>query len=133
MTLINDLKKEFCNYFDISFEELISKSRKRVITEKRQLFAYILYNHITSNYSEIARLLKHKQHATIINACSTISNLVETDKEMLTHYLYFKKFIEDYIELDIKEEIKKELLNYLLKYHKKFSKINKELVKLGIK
>lgn len=122
-----NLIKEFCNYWKIDFNLLISKTRQRDIKEKRQLLALILYNLVDLNYSEVKRILGHKQHHTVMNACKIAQGLVDTDKEFAKCYIHFQNYVDNYQEIDIEETIKSEVLKFLINKYKEQKEINTQL------
>lgn len=76
-------------YFDISIQDLQSKTRKRHIVQARQL-AMSLTRKYCSKISlvDIGKRIGGRNHATVLHAIKTVDDLVETDKE-------FKKYFSD--------------------------------------
>ena len=69
------------DYFKITRDMLLSKSRKRQIVQARQIAMYMSRNLIPScSLSTIGAELGGKDHATVLHACTTVSDLVATDK-----------------------------------------------------
>lgn len=77
---IDYIQKVVCDYFGLPVDILYSKSRKREIVQARQLAMYFSKIHTKSSLSTIGQLCGNKDHATVLHACKTISNLIETDK-----------------------------------------------------
>ena len=78
-----------CEYFNITRDMLLSKSRKRQIVQARQIAMYECRNLIGScSLSTIGAELGGKDHATVLHACTTVQDLVATDK-------LFRQWVED--------------------------------------
>jgi len=59
---------------------LHTKTRKREIVQARQIAMFFSKNLTKSSLSTIGSLIGGKDHATVLHACKTINNLIETDK-----------------------------------------------------
>ena len=82
-------EKTVCDYFNISREDLLSKSRKRQIVQARQIAMYLSRNLISNcSLAAIGQEIGGKDHATVLHACTTVSDLMATDK-------LFKKYVSD--------------------------------------
>lgn len=76
------IQKIICDYFKISTEVINMKTRKREIVQARQLSMYFAKKYTKLPLSTIGEYCGHKDHATVLHAHRTISNLYETDKKM---------------------------------------------------
>jgi chromosomal replication initiator protein len=85
---IDYIQKVVCNYFDVPVDSLQSKTRKREIVQARQVAMYFSKNLTKSSLATIGAQIGGKDHATVLHACKTVNNLVETDKQ-------FKNQIEE--------------------------------------
>ncbi len=78
-----------CEYFNITRETLLSKSRKRNIVQARQIAMYLSRNLIGGcSLSTIGMELGGKDHATVLHACNQVSDLMSTDK-------LFRQYVSD--------------------------------------
>jgi chromosomal replication initiator protein len=78
---IDRVQRVVCDYFDITREMLVSKTRKRNIVQARQIAMYMSRTHITNcSLSTIGSEIGGKDHATVMHACNTVSDLMSTDK-----------------------------------------------------
>ena len=78
---IDLIVKTVCEYFNITRDMLLSKSRKRNIVQARQIVMYECRNLIQNcSLSTIGAELGGKDHATVLYACSTVQDLIATDK-----------------------------------------------------
>jgi chromosomal replication initiator protein len=85
---IDYIQKIVCDYFNIPLELINSKTRKREIVQARQLAMYFSKKHTKSSLANIGLHCGNKDHATVLHACRTVNNLVETDKQ-------FRGFVEE--------------------------------------
>lgn len=85
---IDYIQKVVCDYFDLPLEILKSKTRKREVVQARQISMYFSKKMTKSSLANIGAHCGGKDHATVLHACKTVSNLSETDKQ-------FKIYLSD--------------------------------------
>jgi chromosomal replication initiator protein len=85
---IDYIQKVVCNYFSIPVDMLQSRTRKREIVQARQVAMFFSKNLTKSSLATIGSQIGGKDHATVLHACKTVNNLLDTDK-------HFKNQIED--------------------------------------
>lgn len=85
---IDYIQKVVCDYFNLPVEILNSKTRKREIVQARQIAMFFAKNMTKSSLATIGASIGGKDHATVLHACKTVNNLVDTDKS-------FKVYIEE--------------------------------------
>jgi chromosomal replication initiator protein len=61
-------------------ESLQAKTRKREIVQARQIAMFFSKNMTKSSLASIGSQIGGKDHATVLHACKTVSNLKDTDK-----------------------------------------------------
>ena len=81
---IDYIQKVVCSYFDIGVEMLQSKTRKREIVQARQVAMYFSKSLTKSSLATIGAQIGGKDHATVLHACKTVNNLMDTDKHFRT-------------------------------------------------
>ncbi len=91
---VDFIQQTVCNYFGLDMNSLQSKTRKREIVQARQVAMYFSKSLTNSSLSNIGIKIGKKDHATVLHACKTVNNMIETDKE-------FKSVIQE-IETQIK-------------------------------
>jgi chromosomal replication initiator protein len=91
---IDYIQKVVCDYFDLPLEVLKSKTRKREVVQARQLAMYFSKNMTKSSLSNIGIHCGGKDHATVLHACRTVNNLMETDKKFKTYVTDIQKRIQ---------------------------------------
>ncbi|MDR1054747.1 MAG: chromosomal replication initiator protein DnaA [Prevotellaceae bacterium] len=77
---ISDIQKVVCSFFSLSPETLMSKTRKREIVQARQIAMYLSKILTKSSLASIGAQIGGKDHATVLHACKTVKDLIETDK-----------------------------------------------------
>ena len=77
---IDYIQKVVCNYFNIGVENLQSNTRKREIVQARQVAMFFSKSLTKASLASIGSQIGGKDHATVLHACKTVNNLMETDK-----------------------------------------------------
>ncbi len=75
------IEEEVCKYFDLDLEIIQSKSKKQEISQARQIAMYLSRKYTDKSYSNIGELIGKRDHATVVHACKTVGNWIETDKK----------------------------------------------------
>ena len=88
---IDFIQKIVCDHFNISVEKISSKTRKRDVVQARQLAMYFSKKLTKSSLASIGLQCGNKDHATVLHACRTVSNLLETDKSYKNNALELEK------------------------------------------
>ncbi len=81
---IEYIQKIVSNFFNIPMETMHSKTRKREIVQARQIAMYFSKSMTKSSLTTIGFQIGGKDHATVLHACKTINNLIDTDKKFRT-------------------------------------------------
>ena len=76
------IQKIVGEYFNVSVEKINSNKRDREVVQPRQLCMYFAKKYTKLPLATIGTLCGDRDHATVLHACRTISNLYETDKKM---------------------------------------------------
>lgn len=85
---IDIIQKIVSEYFGLTVDSMISNTRKRNIVQARQLAMYFAKNHTKASLTTIGLQCGNKDHATVLHACKTVMNLIDTDKD-------YKKYVDD--------------------------------------
>ena len=85
---IDKVQEAVCAYFNITRDQMLSPSRKRQIVQARQISMYLSRNLTNSSLSVIAVQSGGKDHATVLHACNTVTDLMATDR-------LFKQYVLD--------------------------------------
>ncbi len=90
---IDYIQKVVCDYFDMPIETLKSKTRKREVVQARQIAMYFSKQMTKSSLASIGMHCGGKDHATVLHACKTVNNLMDTDKRFRGYIEELKKKI----------------------------------------
>ena len=69
-----------CKYFNLEQSVIQTNSRKREIVQARQITMYLAKKYTDSSFSHIGKIVGKKDHATVLHACKTIKDQIETSK-----------------------------------------------------
>ena len=81
-----------CNYYGISLDELMSKSRLRKIVDARNTLYYIFHKCYKMTSTEVAKIF-NKNHATILSGANKIEGFMRFDK-------IFRKQINNLVNIE---------------------------------
>lgn len=79
---IESIVELVCATFGVNRTELLSSKRTREIAGARQVAMFLCKAHTKAALSTIGAALGNRTHATVMHACKTVPNLMETDKMM---------------------------------------------------
>lgn len=82
------IQKLVCEYFEVPIEMVKSKTRKREIVQARQISMYLAKIHTKTSLKSIGAFFGGRDHSTVIYACQTVDDLIDTDKK-------FKGYVAD--------------------------------------
>ena len=85
---IEYIQKLVSDYYGISVENIKSKTRKREITQARQISMYFAKQLTKASLKNIGAYFGGRDHSTVIHACQTVNDLIDTDKR-------FKEDVEE--------------------------------------
>lgn len=90
---IDYIQKVVCDYFDLPIELLKSKTRKREVVQARQIAMFFAKQMTKSSLASIGAHCGGKDHATVLHACKTVNNLIDTDKRFRGYIMDLEKKI----------------------------------------
>ncbi|MEH0007636.1 MAG: chromosomal replication initiator protein DnaA [Flavobacteriales bacterium] len=85
---IEYIQQVVCDYFDMPKDLLVSKTRRREVVQARQLAMFFSKKLTKNSLARIGKQIGNRDHATVLHAVKTVTNLSETDK---TFGGYFKE------------------------------------------
>ncbi len=89
------IKEAVCEYFDLSTDDIATKSRKLEVVQARQIAMYLSKQLTKDSLTSIGKKIGNRNHATVLHSCGKVEDLMDTDK-------FYKKDVEA-----IKESLKK--------------------------
>lgn len=78
---IDLIKKIVSEYYKVSVNLINSTTRKREVVQARQLVMYFAKKYTKGSLENIGAHCGNKDHATVLYACKTVNNLLDTDKQ----------------------------------------------------
>ena len=79
---IDSIKQTVCEFYDMDPKLLQAKTRKREIVQARQISMYLAKKYTDNSLSFIGSAIGKKDHVTVLHACKTITDQIETDKTL---------------------------------------------------
>jgi chromosomal replication initiator protein len=76
---IDTIQKMVCDYFDVPFDKLLQKTRKREIVQARQITMYLAKAFTKNSLKTIGEHFGGRDHTTVIHSCQTVKDLMDTD------------------------------------------------------
>ena len=78
---VEKIVKTVAEYYNVDANSINTKSRKREIVLVRQTAMFLAKKHLDLSTSKIGLQIGRRDHATVLHACKTISNLLDTNKQ----------------------------------------------------
>ena len=78
---IDDIINTVSDYYGVEVNALNTRSRKREVVLVRQVAMFLAKKYLDMSTSKIGQYIGNRDHATVLHACKTITNLAETDKQ----------------------------------------------------
>src|ERR1700712_1205136 len=76
---IDTIQKMVCDYFDVSYDKLLQKTRKREIVQARQITMFLAKAFTKNSLKTIGEHFGGRDHTTVIHSCQTVKDLMDTD------------------------------------------------------
>lgn len=76
---IENIQKMVCDYFDVPYEKLLQKTRKREVVQARQITMYLAKLFTKNSLKTIGEHFGGRDHTTVIHSCQTVKDLMDTD------------------------------------------------------
>ncbi len=78
---IDYIQKLVCDFYNVSVDSVKSKTRKREIVQARQIAMYFAKDLTKASLKNIGTHFGNRDHSTVIHACQTVNDLIDTDKK----------------------------------------------------
>ena len=76
---IDTIQKMVCEYFDVPYDKLLQKTRKREIVQARQITMFLAKAFTKNSLKTIGEHFGGRDHTTVIHSCQTVKDLMDTD------------------------------------------------------
>lgn len=77
---LDEIQEAVCEYYNLDVKDIQTKSRKREVAQARQVAMYLARKYTKKSLAVIGSEIGNRDHATVLHACKTVENLIETDK-----------------------------------------------------
>ena len=81
---IDEIIKTVADYYGVEVSAINTRSRKREVVLVRQVAMFLAKKHLDLSTSKIGQYVGNRDHATVLHACKTVTNLADTDKQFRT-------------------------------------------------
>lgn len=78
---IEFIQKVVCEFYNLPVDTVKSKTRKREIVQARQIAMYFAKDFTKASLKNIGSHFGNRDHSTVIHACQTVNDLMDTDKK----------------------------------------------------
>ncbi|NLA78464.1 MAG: chromosomal replication initiator protein DnaA, partial [Erysipelothrix sp.] len=75
----NKIKKVVADYYGLTKQQLVSKSRTRNIANARHIAIFLCRKHLDLPFNRIGEEFGKRDHSTIISSCEKIERQLKTD------------------------------------------------------
>jgi chromosomal replication initiator protein len=76
---IDAIQKMVCDYYNITYDKLQAKTRKREIVQARQISMFLAKKFTKNSLKTIGEHFGGRDHTTVIHSCQTVNDLMDTD------------------------------------------------------
>ena len=80
---VDEILDKVCTHYNVSQQNVFSKSRKRDYVIVRQVSMYLAQKYTKMPASRIGQLIGNRDHSTVIHSCNTIEQRLKIDKAFL--------------------------------------------------
>ena len=77
---IDDIIERVCNHYNVSQQNVMSKSRKRDYVVVRQVSMYLAQKYTKMPAARIGQLIGKRDHSTVIHSCNAVEQRLKVDK-----------------------------------------------------
>lgn len=79
---VESIEDEVCKYYHVDKNLIHGRSKKQEIAHARQITMYLSKKYTDNSYARIGDMIGKRNHATVIHACKTVEDWIETDKAL---------------------------------------------------
>ena len=91
---IENIQKLVCDFYNVSYERLLTKTRKREVVLARQITMYFAKKFTKQSLKTIGDHFGGFDHTTVIHSCQTVENLMETDTDYKENLLEIQQKVQ---------------------------------------
>ena len=87
----NEIIKTVADFFEVSYNDLIDRSRRKEVVRPRQICMYLLRDILKLSYPNIGGKLGKRDHTTAIHACDKITRNINQDSGLNQKIMLIKE------------------------------------------
>lgn len=106
MNTITKIISTVCYFYGIDQKVLNGKTRKREIVWCRQLSMYFAKKYTKLSLSDIGREIGKKDHATVLHACKTVNNIIDTERDVKIEFMQLDKQLSEFLNIIPSREVR---------------------------
>lgn len=106
-------------YFNLEAGSIHINTRKREVVQARQIAMFFCKTLTKSSLATIGANIGNKDHATVLHACKTVHNLIDTDKLFRADIYELQDKISQYLLFITEEEKMEAIISNLILIIKK--------------
>ncbi len=77
---VDDILEKVCNHYNVSQQNVFSRSRKRDYVIVRQVSMYFAQKYTKMPATRIGQLIGNRDHSTVLHSCNTVEQRLKIDK-----------------------------------------------------
>ena len=81
--IVDDILEKVCGHFNVSQQQVFSRSRKRDYVTVRQGSMYLAQKYTKMPASRIGQLIGNRDHSTVIHSCTAVEQRLKVDKAFM--------------------------------------------------
>ncbi len=82
-------------HYGLPQEELVGRSRRRAVSNPRQLAMFLIREETNASLPQIGQFLGGRDHSTILHGCEKIGSQIETDEQLRRDWLTIKQMLSE--------------------------------------
>lgn len=79
---IDEIENIVCEHFEVKPDQVRSKTRKRSVVQARQISMFLAKECTRNSLTQIGKYFGGRDHSTVIHACQTVNDLMDTDESL---------------------------------------------------
>lgn len=89
-----DITNVVCSYYEIPYEKVFLKSRKRELVKARQVAMHLFKLFTTDSLKAIGEFFGGRDHTTVIHSCQTVKDLMDSDNVFKGEVVILQETVE---------------------------------------
>lgn len=91
---IESIQRMVCDFFEVPYDKLLQKTRKREIVQARQITMFLAKSFTKNSLKTIGEHFGGRDHTTVIHSCQTVKDLMDTDNSFKDSVLELQQKVQ---------------------------------------